>query len=141
MIAVARAFNLIGPGQSSRFAVPGFARRIAAAERTGEEVELALGNAAAVRDFSDVRDGARALLELSRRELTGTYNLCSGTGTTIAGLVEDGALVEDDAPPDPPALVGDPGRLREATGHAAEIPLQRSLADLLEEWRARPASA
>jgi GDP-4-dehydro-6-deoxy-D-mannose reductase len=151
-IAVARAFNLIGPGQSPRFAVPGFARRIAAAERTGEEAELALGNAAAVRDFSDVRDGARALLELSRRELTGTYNLCSGTGTTIAGLVEELARqarvpvsVRRDPglerPADPPALVGDPGRLREATGHAAEIPLQRSLADLLEEWRARPASA
>jgi GDP-4-dehydro-6-deoxy-D-mannose reductase len=149
-IGVARTFNLIGPGQSPRFAVPGFARRIAAAERTGEEAELALGNAAAVRDFSDVRDGARALLELSRRELTGTCNLCSGTGTTIAGLVEELARqarvpvkVRRDPglerPADPPALVGDPGRLREATGLAAEIPLERSLADLLDEWRARPA--
>ena len=82
-LAVARVFNLIGPGQSPRFAVPGFARRIAAAERGGDEVELALGNADAVRDFVDVRDGARALLELSRQELQGTYNLCSGQGATI----------------------------------------------------------
>ena len=42
---------------------------------------------------------------------------------------------------DPALLLGDPGRLREATGFAAEIPLERSLADLLDEWRAAPAGA
>ncbi len=148
-VAVARAFNLVGPGQSPDFAVPGFARRIAVAERAGEgEVELALGNPDAVRDFVDVRDGAEALLQISRLELTGTYNLCSGRGTTLAELVEvlartarlpvsvshDPGLVR---PVDPPALVGDPRRLHEATGVAAGIPLERSLADLLDDWRAR----
>jgi GDP-4-dehydro-6-deoxy-D-mannose reductase len=44
-------------------------------------------------------------------------------------------------PADPPALVGDPRRLREATGFEPEIPLARSLADLLDCWRQRPASA
>ncbi|MGC1165394.1 MAG: NAD-dependent epimerase/dehydratase family protein [Solirubrobacterales bacterium] len=151
-IAVARAFNLIGPGQSPGFAVPGFARRIAAAEREGGTVELALGNPAALRDFVDARDGARALLELSRRELTGTFNLCSGEGRTISDLVEELARLAQvpvtvgqdpdlERPADPPALVGDPLRLREATGFTPETPLARSLADLLEEWRARPASA
>ncbi len=149
-IAVARCFNLIGPGQSPQFAVPSFARRIAEAERAGEgEVVLGLGNPGAVRDFVDVRDGARALLGLSLRELTGTYNLCSGVGTAIAELVEalsatarvpvsvghDPGLRR---PIDPPALVGDPVRLREATGFAPQIPLERSLADLLESWRAQP---
>jgi GDP-4-dehydro-6-deoxy-D-mannose reductase len=148
-IAVARAFNLIGPGQSPRFAVPGFARRIAAAEREGAAAaELTLGNADAVRDFVDVREGARALVELSRRRLSGTYNLCSGRGATIAELVAAltaaarvRVAVRHDAglerPADPPALVGDPGRLREATGFTAEIPLAQSLADLLDEWRGR----
>jgi len=146
-IAVARVFNLIGPGQSPRFAVPGFARRIAAAEREGGEVELALGNGAAVRDFVDVRDGARALLDLSRHELAGTFNLCSGRGTAVSDLVAELAAaaaapvkVRDDPalerPSDPPALVGDPHRLREATGFAAEIPLARTLGDLLDSWRA-----
>jgi GDP-4-dehydro-6-deoxy-D-mannose reductase len=151
-IAVARAFNLIGPGQSPRFAVPGFARSIAAAEREGGAAELVLGNAAAVRDFVDVRDGARALLQLSLQGLTGTYNLCSGRGTTVAALAEELArqaqaevLVSQDPgrarPADPPALVGDPGRLREAVGFVPEIALERSIADLLDEWRARPAGA
>lgn len=152
-VAVVRAFNLIGPGQSPQFAVPGFARRIAAAEREGDaEAELTLGNGDAVRDFVDVRDGARALLEVSRRRLCGSFNLCSGRGATIAELAAELAAaarvpvsVRQDAalerPADPPALVGDPCRLGEESGFAAEIPLAQSLSDLLDSWRADPASA
>lgn len=145
-IAVVRAFNLVGPGQSPRYAVPGFARRIAAAEREGGEVELALGNGDAVRDFVDVRDGARALLALSRGGLQGTFNLCSGRGATIAELAAQLAAAAQvpvvvrrdpglERPADPPALVGDPARLREAAGFAAQIPLARTLGDLLDSWR------
>lgn len=151
-IAVARVFNLVGPGQSPRFAVPGFARRIAAGEREGTEVELALGNGEAVRDFVDVREGAEALLRLSRGELQGTFNLCSGRGATISGLVAELAAAARvpvrarpdpalERPADPPALVGDPSRLREATGFEAQIPLARTLADLLDSWRAGSAAA
>lgn len=151
-IAVARVFNLIGPGQSPRYAVPGFARRVAAAERDGGEAELALGNGDAIRDFLDVREGARALVGLSERGLQGTYNLCSGQGATISELVGELAAaarvpvrVRHDAglerPADPPALVGDPRRLREATGFAAETPLAETLRDLLDSWREGPASA
>jgi GDP-4-dehydro-6-deoxy-D-mannose reductase len=152
-IAVVRAFNLIGPGQSPRFAVPSFARRIAAAETEGgEAVEIVLGNGDAVRDFLDVRDGARALLAISGQELEGTYNLCSGRGATISALVAELAAVARvpvearrdpglERPADPPALVGDPRRLREATGFVPEIPLARTLGDLLEEWRASPRGA
>lgn len=152
-VGVARLFNLIGPGQSPRFAVPGFARRIAAAEREGRaEVELTLGNGDAVRDFVDVREGARALVEISTRELCGTYNLCSGRGTAIAELVAELVAVAAvpvslrhdpglERPVDPPALVGDPSRLREATGFAATTPLAQSLTEILDFWRRQPASA
>jgi GDP-4-dehydro-6-deoxy-D-mannose reductase len=151
-VAVARLFNLIGPGQSERFAIPGFARRIAAAERAGDGgVELALGNPDAVRDFVDVREGATALVGLSSREASGTFNLCSGRGTSISGLVEElgrqarlPVTVRPDPdlarPADPPALVGDPARLREAIGSAPEVPLEQSLADLLTSSRQRPAA-
>jgi GDP-4-dehydro-6-deoxy-D-mannose reductase len=152
-IAIARAFNLAGPGQASSFAVPGFARSIVEAERAGApQVDLALGNPDAVRDFVDVREAAGGLVEIARRQLGGTYNLCSGRGTTIAGLVETLATLSplriearrDPAlarPVDPPALVGDPSRLREATGFAAATPLARSLADLLESLRGAPDRA
>ncbi len=105
-----------------------------------------------MRDFLDVRDGARALLELSRQELLGTYNLCSGRGTTIAELAGELAAAARvpvavshdpglERPADPPALVGDPARLRAATGFEPRRSLAESLSDLLDSWRERPASA
>jgi GDP-4-dehydro-6-deoxy-D-mannose reductase len=152
-IGIARAFNLIGPGQSPDFAISGFARQVAMAEREGAaEVALALGSPGAVRDFTDVRDAARGLLELSRRQLSGTYNLCSGRGVAMSELVaelgrasrlsvtagHDPALAR---PADPAALVGDPTRLREASGFELEIPLARTLSDLLDGWGAQLAAA
>ncbi len=44
-------------------------------------------------------------------------------------------------PSDVPAQVGDPSRLRQATGWEPRIPLEQSLADLLEDWRVRVAGA
>jgi GDP-4-dehydro-6-deoxy-D-mannose reductase len=146
-VAVVRAFNLVGPGQPAFSAASGLARQIAVAERAGEErVELALGNPGAARDTTDVRDAARALTEISRRRLAGTYNLCSGRAPTVAELARalaaatavevstrvDPALAR---PSDPRLLLGDPSRLGAATGFAPEIPLERSLADLLDWWR------
>jgi GDP-4-dehydro-6-deoxy-D-mannose reductase len=147
-VAVVRAFNLVGPGQPQFSAASGLARQIAVAERAAEDrVELALGNPGAARDTTDVRDAARALAEVSARRLTGTYNLCSGVAPTVADLAAalasatelevstrvDPGLVR---PADPPLLLGDPSRLGKATAFVPEIPLERSLADLLEWWRA-----
>ncbi|MET0559798.1 MAG: NAD-dependent epimerase/dehydratase family protein [Solirubrobacterales bacterium] len=152
-VAVIRAFNLVGPGQPPFSAASGLARQIALAERAGDSrAELALGNPGAARDTTDVRDAARALAEVSARRLTGTYNLCSGVAPTVADLATslagatelevstwvDPALAR---PADPPLLLGDPSRLRAATGIVPEIPLARSLADLLGWWRAKLASA
>jgi GDP-4-dehydro-6-deoxy-D-mannose reductase len=152
-IAVVRAFNLIGPGQPPFNAASSLARQVAEAELAAQPVvELRLGNPGAARDLIDVRDAARALVGLSSRRTAGTFNLCSGRAHTVAdqaaGLAAmtplevlsrtDPGLAR---PSDPPLLLGDPGRLREATGFAPEIPLERSLADLLEWWRSRLASA
>lgn len=152
-VTVVRAFNLIGPGQPPFNAASGLARQIAEAERAAEPaVELVLGNPEAARDLIDVRDAARALVELASERVTGTFNLCSGQAASVAELAAtlapmtplevgtrtDPALAR---PSDPPLLLGDPSRLREATGFAPEIPLERSLADLLGWWRARLAGA
>jgi GDP-4-dehydro-6-deoxy-D-mannose reductase len=150
-IAVVRAFNLIGPGQPPFNAASSLARQIAEAECGGEAtVELTLGNPEAARDLIDVRDAARALVELSSGGVTGTYNLCSGQAHSVAEQAAALAPMTPLAveahvdpglsrPSDPPLLLGDPGRLREAIGFVPEIPLERSLADLLEWWRQRLA--
>jgi GDP-4-dehydro-6-deoxy-D-mannose reductase len=51
-------------------------------------------------------------------------------------LVVDPELVR---PVDVPRLVGDPARLRGATGWEAEIPLDRTLRDVLDAARAERA--
>lgn len=146
-IGISRSFNQIGPGQAPEFVASGLARQVAAAEKAGaERVELELGNPAAARDFVDVRDGARALLALAERELTGVFNLCSGEAVPVMRLtehleaatplaVEVRSAPALERPRDAAVVRGAPGRLREATGWQPEIPLERSLTDTLEWWR------
>ncbi len=148
-IAVVRAFNQLGPGQSERFAASSFAREIAAAERSGAgTVRLATGNTGVARDFVDVRDAARAYLLVIERELVGTFNVCSERAMAISELIDElsrTARVEVEPRTDParlrraePAMVyGSAARLRQATGWRPQIPIARSLADLLEWWRLR----
>jgi GDP-4-dehydro-6-deoxy-D-mannose reductase len=146
-IGIVRSFNQIGPRQPAQFAVSGFARQIAETEVAGAgQVELAVGNPAASRDFIDVRDGARALLAVAERELDGTFNLCRGEAVSLRTVIDAMAAatkLEVDVrpapelarPADPQVHFGDAGRLREATGWSPEIPLERSLADVLDWWR------
>ena len=108
-----------------------------------------MGNLDAVRDFTDVRDVVRAYWMLLERGVPGeVYNVCTGRGVRLSDLLErlialSGVRVEVhvDAsrlrPADAPVLVGDPGRLRAATGWEPTIPLERTLADLLDYWRER----
>jgi GDP-4-dehydro-6-deoxy-D-mannose reductase len=152
-IAVVRAFNLVGPGQPPFNAASSLARQVAEAEFAGgSRVELALGSPEAARDLIDVRDAARALVGLASERVAGTYNLCTGRAHSVAELAAALASltaleVETRTDPalarrsDPLLLLGDPSRLREATGFAPQIPLEHSLADLLEWWRRQLASA
>ena len=133
-IATIRAFNQLGPGQSPVFAASGFARQIAAAEAAGAgRVELAVGNLAAARDFTDVRDTARAFVAASRQRLAGAYNLCSGAPLKLEALVEEMAkatplpleVVPDPSltrPADPSTVYGNPARLREASAEHPDSP-------------------
>lgn len=145
-----RTFNHTGPGRGRDFAESSFARQIAAAERGLQAPHLAVGNLDGVRDFSDVHDVVRAYWALFEDGRAGAvYNVCSGRGVRIREVLERLvalARVPIDVrldpgrlrPADIPALVGDPGRLRAATGWEARMPLERTLADLLEHWRGRP---
>jgi GDP-4-dehydro-6-deoxy-D-mannose reductase len=81
---VMRAFNMTGPGQSPRFALPAFAQQLAAIEAGRQPPTLMVGNLEARRDFVHVADGAEAmalLVEAGRRG--GTYNIASGRACSI----------------------------------------------------------
>lgn len=142
-----RAFNHTGPGQPDRFLVPALARRVVECERS-EADEITVGNLEPVRDFTDVRDVVRAYRLLAERGRPGeAYNVCSGTGVTVREVLEKmlalatrpiGYRIDDELvrPVDVPRLVGDPAKLHADTGWKPEYPLDRTLAEVLDAWRA-----
>ena len=142
-IVVARPFNHSGRGQSDRYALGAFAKRLAAARGTAEPIEV--GNLDARRDILHVDDVIDAYLLLFERGVPGeAYNVCSGTavemGALFRGLAarlgytpEELAQRTRPAPglkrrDDPDVLVGDPAKLK-ALGW---LPA-RSLDQLLDE--------
>jgi GDP-4-dehydro-6-deoxy-D-mannose reductase len=143
-----RAFAHTGPGQRPPFVIPSWAEQIAAIERGEAEPVLRVGELAVTRDLSDVRDvvlGYVALLE--RGKGGGVYNLCRGAGVELAEVVRllvararVPIRIETDParlrPADVPWLVGDPGRIESECQWRATIELERTLGDVLEEWRA-----
>jgi len=144
-----RPFNVTGPGEHASFVTSAFARQIAMIEAGRQEPVIRVGDLETVRDFTDVRDVAGALVSLAEYGEPGeVYNLCSGVGVKIADLVR--RLLE--ATPVPiavrvdPALMrsveidvqwGDSTRLRRATGWAPRYGLDQTLADVLDDWRIR----
>ena len=84
-VTVARLFNPVGEGMPERLALGGFARRIRDAAHGGV---LETGALDVVRDFVDVRDVARILVDVAgRSDLSGqVINLCSGVGLQLGDL-------------------------------------------------------
>jgi GDP-4-dehydro-6-deoxy-D-mannose reductase len=150
-VVIARAFNHTGPGQDARFALPSFARQLAAIRAGEAEPLLRVGNLSARRDMLDVRDVVRAYVRLMEAgEPGGIYNVSSGHARSMAEAVDElvdlsgtRARVEVDSarvrPVDVPLLLGDNTRLR-ALGWAPSIPFRQTLGDLLE-WEARRSAA
>lgn len=148
-LTTVRIFNQIGPAQSDVQAPAEFSRKIATAERKGEgRLLLPVGNVKVERDFSDVRDTVRAFRRLIETRTTGVFNVCSGLGTSLGEIIEGlsahtGVEIEIETNPefshrvDIPSVYGSHDRLTAAIGWHPEIELDQSLADLLDDWRAR----
>ena len=149
-----RTFHHTGPGRGEAFAESSFARQIAEIEQGLRAPVILVGNLEAVRDYTDVRDVVRAYWALLEAPAPPgeVYNVCSGQGRRIRDLldvllgharvaVEVRVDQERLRPADIPAQVGDPTKLKRATGWQPRLPLERSLLDLLEDWRSRAAAA
>jgi len=139
-----RPFFVVGPGRASNVCSD-FAIRIAEIE-LGLADSLGVGNLAAVRDFVDVRDAARAIWAIAEKGAAGeVYNLCSGQGYSIQEVLDHMLALSANSiqvytdpqkcrPLDTPVLIGDNAKLQQL-GWIPKIPLQTSLADILNFWR------
>ncbi len=143
-----RAFNHAGPGQSDAYVIAAFAKQIAEAERDGRaELVLETGNLEPRRDFTDVRDVVRAYWLAVERGEPAIFNVCSGVSVRVADILARLAALTElrvEQRTDPSRLRkhevmdirGSHDRLTDATGWRPEIPIDQTLADTLDWWRA-----
>jgi len=146
-VVVLRPFNHTGPGQTADFLCPGIARQIVRAESGRGPREILVRARAPRRDFFDVRDMARAYLLAAGRGRRGeVYNVSTGEPVSIDFIARSLAalsrvpLTLRGRQGRADLLSGDSSKFRAATGWRPEIPLSRTLADLLNHERARLAS-
>jgi GDP-4-dehydro-6-deoxy-D-mannose reductase len=152
-VVVTRSFNHLGPRQHPSFFAASFARQIARIEAGLAEPVMRVGNLEARRDFTDVRDTVRAYHALIERGRPGeVYNVCSGRAYRISEILDllfaltrvpisvavDPALFR---PNDTPIVLGSFRRLHDELGWAPEIPIERTMEDLLRFWREATTTA
>ncbi len=149
-----RPANTNGPRQHPGLAASAFAKQIAEAEAGLGPAVIKHGRLDAQRDFIDVRDIAAAYVAAIALtpDRTETYNVGTGNPVTIehvlqtlVGLARIPVRTEVDPERvragDPTVLALDASRFSARTGWAPAIPLERSLADLLDHWRSVTARA
>jgi len=141
-----RSFNHTGPGQREDFVLANFARQVAEIKRGKREPVMDVGNLDVKRDFLDVRDVCDAYVVLLKKGRSGeTYNVCSGKSYRVGDLLDrmcalagvKVTLRVDESrlrPVDMPELRGDPSRIREHTGWAAQHSIDETLKAMLEDW-------
>jgi len=144
-----RVFNHTGPRRPTAFGDSYLAHSIALMEQGLAEPKVTYRDLTGVRDFTDVRDIARAYVLASQCCLPGeVYNVCSGRGITIKQIydillsltfVKDIQLIPDPEGPRPTdggVIVGDNTRFCLQTGWYSQISfLDETLPDILNFWR------
>lgn len=142
-VMTARIFNVSGPGIPDCLAPGTFSRQIAAIAAGPRRGRVLTGNLTARRDYVDVRDAARALVDIGKLGAGGeTYNVCYGRTLSIGRLLDllvaaSGCRIDVVQDPrlirrvDIPELAGSHAKLTRLSGWAPRIPVGESLADTL----------
>lgn len=145
-IICVRAFNHIGPGQSSTFVVGDFTKQVAEIAHGLHEPLIRTGNLSAMRDFTDVRDIVHAYALLMEKGRPGeVYNIGSGHAIPVQQILEELQEIakvqftfETDPaklrPVDIPRIEADVTKLRRDTGWEPHYTLRETLADTLAAW-------
>lgn len=143
-----RPFYITGQGKISD-ACSDFARGIVEVEK-GKTDTLNTGKLESVRDMVDVRDCVRAMWLLMEHGVPGEdYNICSGRGYRMRDILDkllslsQSKIKVCQSPEriralDDPILIGDNSKLCRL-GWKPQIPIERTLSDILDYWRERLA--
>jgi GDP-mannose 4,6-dehydratase len=146
-VVVARIFNQAGTGHTESAAIQEFCRQIAMIEAGLREPVLKVGYLGALRDFTDIRDSAPVMVDLSVKGVPGhAYNIASQCASSMQDMLDIAIenspadiTVEFDAsrmrPYDEKILLGDNTKIRALTGWNPNPDLRRSIVDILNYWR------
>lgn len=147
-ICLIRCFNLGGPLQEKGYMISDFASCIAEIE-AGKTDYLSVGNLESARDFTHVKDAARACRLIAEKGHRGEiYNISSGVTYTVQEVLEKlvkmakkQIIVKQDQmrmrPSDTPVVCGNHDKLTAHTGWKPLYSMDQILFDALEYWRAR----
>lgn len=141
---IMRPFNHIGAGQRPEFAVSNFALQLAEIAAGKREPVLRVGNLAAKRDFTDVRDIVTAY-RLAATAGSGVYNLCSGDAVEMQEILNrlisiSGLSVTLETDPsrmrasDTPILYGSAAKAEKELGWKRNFTLDASLRAVYQHW-------
>lgn len=141
---IVRPFNHIGPSQAEGFILPDLYSRLAS---LGEnEHTIITGNIETRRDYTDVRDIARAYskIALAPELKNSTYNICSGSSLpgseifselkNVMNLNDVGYEIDKSLlrPTDVKDIVGDVSRLKDELGWEPEIDIHQTVIDFVK---------
>ncbi len=147
-IVIARPMNHIGPGQLAGFIVP---EMIAKLQAMGPDHVIRMGRLDTKRDYTDVRDVARAYQLLATTDVLNhdIYNICSGVSHSgqeildilqgLMGIADVTTEIDPDrvrpSGTDPLDIYGDASRLHQDTGWTPQIFLRQTLADIVDNTK------
>jgi GDP-4-dehydro-6-deoxy-D-mannose reductase len=147
-----RPVNHTGPGQSTQFVVPAFARQAARIAAKRQPPLLTVGNIDTWRDFLDVRDVCDAYIACvghSSALPPGTIlNISSGEPQCVRDILSEllrlagvSAEIQVDSarlrPDDIQTTAAHSSRARAALNWTPRIPWSTTLRDILEDWQRR----
>lgn len=142
-----RIFNTTGPGKTNDVCSDFTKRLIEIEKGINKEKKLYVGNLEAKRAITDVRDLIKAMdIALDKATIGEVYNLSGEKVYQIKEIVEilkklvdfefsveiDKKLLR---PTDEPIIYGDTGKFKRETAWKQEIPLEKTLKDMLDYWR------
>jgi len=142
-----RMFTHTGPRRGDVFAFSAFAKQIAAAELGLKEPVVRVGNLKSVRTICDVRDAVKAYWIMVHKCKPGeVYNIGGNQTVTIGeGLekllsfskvkLEIKVVPELLRPSDVTLQIPSTEKFYKETGWKPEIPLEKTLEDILDYWR------
>lgn len=137
-----RPFNHIGPGQLDGFLIPDLIKKI---QKSKDDI-IEVGNLKTKRDYTDVRDVAKAyrLLATTKKLSYNTYNVCSGKSysgeeileklkkqmnrNTIKTVIDQSKI----RPNDPADIYGSAEKLKNDTRWKPTLSLDETIKDIIE---------